>query len=308
MKMPRHFGEAHKALAEKIYRWTSASNQVSTAIPGLSLRKYEETTEPASYMHEPSICMVAQGAKRVILGEEVYGYDAYHFLITSIDLPVIAQVTEASRETPYLGLMLQLDLKIIAQLIVDSNLPGQNFRKARRGIAVSEVSLPLLYAFQRLLDLLDEPENIPILSPLAQKEIFFRLLISDQGPRLCQIAAAGSHSQQIAKAIAWLKGNYAGSLRVDELAAYSGMSTSNFHHHFRALTAMSPLQFQKWLRLHEARQLMFTERLDAATAAFQVGYESPSQFNREYSRLFGAPPLRDIKNLRQATRNDMTVN
>lgn len=210
---------------------------------------------------------------------------------------------EASTEQPFLGLMLKLDLKEISQLIVDSNLPLQNIGKAGRGIAVSAVSLPLLNALQRLLDLLDEPESIPILSPLVQREIFFRLLLSEQAPRLRQIAAAGSHSQQIARAIDWLKSNFTSSLRVDELASYSGMSTSTFHHHFRAMTAMSPLQFQKWLRLHEARQLMFTEHLDAATAAFQVGYESPSQFNREYSRLFGVPPLRDIKNLRQVTTN-----
>lgn len=301
-------GEAHLVLAKSIAHWTAQSHRLATEVPGLFLAKYEELTEPTSYMHEPSICMVAQGAKRVILGEETFVYDAYHFLITSIDLPVIAQVIEASVEQPFLGLMLKLDLKEISQLIVDSDLPLQNMRKAGRGIAVSAVSLPLLNAFQRLLDLLDEPENIPILSPLVQREIFFRLLLSEQGPRLRQIAAAGSHSQQIARAIDWLKSNYTSSLRVDELASYSGMSTSTFHHHFRAMTAMSPLQFQKWLRLHEARQLMYTEHLDAATAAFQVGYESPSQFNREYSRLFGAPPLRDIKNMRQVTNTEGMAN
>jgi len=307
MQTTESLGEAHTTLAKKIARWTAESDQVTTAIPGLFLRRYEELTEPTSYMHEPSICLVAQGAKRVILGEETYVYDAYNFLISSIDLPVIAQVIEASREKPYLGLMLKLDLKEVAQLIVDSTLPMRNLRKARRAIAVSEISLPLLNAFLRLLDLLDEPENIPILAPLAQREIFFRLLLSDQGPRLCQIAASGSHSQQIARAIDWLKNNFTATIRIDELAAQSGMSTSTFHHHFRALTAMSPLQFQKSLRLHEARQLMFTEHLDASTAAFQVGYESPSQFNREYSRLFGVPPLRDIKKLRQVTRGERLV-
>jgi len=301
-------GEAHLALAKSINRWTSKSHRLETEVPGLLLTQYQGLTEPTSYMHQPSICMVAQGAKRVILGEETFVYDAYHFLISSIDLPVIAQVIEASKEKPYLGLMLKLDLKEISQLIVDSNLPLQNTRKAGRGIAVSEISLPLLNAFQRLLYLLDEPENIPILSPLVQREIFFRLLHSEQGPRLRQIAAAGSHSQQIARAINWLKSNFTSLLRVDELASYSGMSTSTFHHHFRAMTAMSPLQFQKWLRLHEARQLMLTERVDAATAAFQVGYESPSQFNREYSRLFGVPPLRDIRNLRQVSTTEGMVN
>lgn len=308
MQMNKEFSEAHKTLTENVLRWTSKADQLTTSVPGLSLRRYEGLTEPTSYMHEPSICMAVQGAKRVILGEEIYVYDAYHYLITSVDLPVLAQVTEATKEKPYLGLMLKLDLKEISQLAVDGSFAMQNLRKARRGIAVSEVSLPLVNAFQRLLDLLDEPENIPILAPLAQREIFFRLLLSEQGPRLCQIAAAGSHSQQIARAIEWLKNNYTTLLRVDELAAYSGMSTSTFHHHFRAMTAMSPLQFQKWLRLHEARQLMFMGHVDASTAAFQVGYESPSQFNREYSRLFGAPPLRDIKSLRQTTTIEATAN
>ncbi|MFP5212602.1 MAG: AraC family transcriptional regulator N-terminal domain-containing protein, partial [Acidobacteriota bacterium] len=206
---------------------------------------------------------------------------------------------EASSEKPYLGLTLELDQRAIAQLMVDSSQPLPRKPPTGRAMAVSEVPLPLLNAFQRLIDLLDEPEDIPILAPLVQREIFYRLLMGDQGPRLRQITTAGSHSHQIARAIDWLQENFNQPLRVDDLAAYSGMSTSNFHHHFRSLTAMSPLQFQKRLRLNEARQLMLTKRLDAATASFQVGYESPSQFSREYSRLFGAPPSRDIKNLQQ---------
>jgi AraC-like DNA-binding protein len=287
-------------LVERIARWTEMADTPDAAIPALSLRRYEAPTEPTTYMHEPSICLAAQGAKRVLLGEEVYAYDAHHFLITSVDLPVVAQVLEASREKPYLGLMLKLDPRAITQLMVDSSLPSPRARQASRGMAVSEVSLPLLNAFHRLIDLLDAPEDIPILAPLIQREILYRLLTGDQGPRLRQIGAAASQSHQVARAIDWLKGNFARPLRVDELAADARMSTSTFHHHFRALTAMSPLQFQKWLRLHEARRLMLIERRDAATTAFQVGYESPSQFSREYSRLFGKPPLRDIMDLRQA--------
>ena len=293
------FGNVHFALAKKIARWTKDSNKIITAIPALSFSRYEGTTEPTSYLHGPSICLVAQGAKRVILGEDVYVYDAYHFLITSVDLPVIVQVIEASREKPYLGLMLKIDLKEVAQLMVDSNLPLRNAKKTQRGMAVSKVSLPLLNTFQRLIDLLDEPESIPILAPLVHREIMYRLLISEQGPRLRQIATAGSHNQQIARAIGWLKEHFAQSFRIEDLSSQVGMGISTFHHHFRALTAMSPLQFQKWLRLHDARQLMLTQRMDAADAAFEVGYESPSQFNREYNRLFGKPPLRDIKKLRQ---------
>jgi AraC-like DNA-binding protein len=292
---------AYASPAESIARWTGKDNRLTTAIPSLTFHRWETPTEPTSYMLEPSICLIAQGAKRVMLGEDVYVYDANHFLITSVGLPVVAQVIEASVEKPYLGLTLELDQRTIAQLMVDGNLPLPRTRRASRGMAVGKVSAPLFSAFQRLIDLLDEPEDIPILAPLVQREIFYRLLVGDQGPLLRQITMAGSHSHRVARAIDWLKGNFDQPLRVDDLAARTGMSTSSFHHHFRSLTAMSPLQFQKRLRLNEARQLMLTDHLDAATAAFQVGYESPSQFSREYSRLFGAPPLRDITNLRQIT-------
>jgi transcriptional regulator GlxA family with amidase domain len=194
---------------------------------------------------------------------------------------------------------LKLDLREISQLMVDSHLPPPRAQQSSRGMATGKVTLPLITAFQRLLALLAEPKDIPILAPLIQREISYRLLVGDQGARLRQIASAGSQSRQIARAIDWLKGNFTMPLRIDDLATQVNMSTSTFHHHFRALTAMSPLQYQKWLRLNEARRLMLTERLDATNAAFQVGYESPSQFSREYSRLFGAPPLRDIASLRQ---------
>jgi hypothetical protein len=191
----------------------------SSLIPALSLSRWEAPTEPTSYMHETSICLAAQGTKRVLLGEEVYVYDAHHFLVTSVDLPVVAQVIDASREKPYLGLKLKLDQRAIAQLMVDSSLPLPRAQEAIRGMAVSEVSLPLLNAFQRLIDLLDEPEDIPILAPLIQREILCRLLVGDQGPRLRQIGAAGSQSHEIARAIDWLKGNFTRPLRIDALAA-----------------------------------------------------------------------------------------
>ncbi|GLI35623.1 AraC family transcriptional regulator [Desulforhabdus amnigena] len=292
---------AQAELAGSIARWIGENNQLTTAILSLTLCRWETTTEPTSYMHPPSICLIAQGSKRVMLGEDAYLYDANHFLITSVDLPVVAQIIEASREKPYLGLTLELDQRTIAQLLVDSRQPLPRKPETGRAMAVSEVPLPLLNAFQRLIDLLDAPEDIPILVPLVLREIFYRLLVGEQGARLRQITTVGSHSHQIARAIDWLKDNFNQPLRVDDLAAYSGMSTSSFYHHFRSLTAMSPLQFQKRLRLNEARRLMLTKRLDAATASFQVGYESPSQFSREYHHLFGAPPLRDIKNLHQVS-------
>jgi len=250
-------------------------------------------------MYEPSICLIAQGAKRVLLGDDTYVYDVHHFLITAVDLPTVVQVIKASREKPCLSLLLKLDQREISQLMVDSNLPPPRAQESSRGMAIGEVTLPLLTAFQRLIDLLAEPKDIPILAPIIQREIFYRLLVGDQGARLRQMASAGSHSHQIAQAIDWLKSHYTLPLRIDDLAARVYMSTSAFHHHFRRLTAMSPLQFQKWLRLNEARRLMLTEHLNATTAAFQVGYESPSQFNREYRRFFDEPPLRDITYLRQ---------
>ena len=237
----------------------------------------------------------------MLLGEDTYVYDAHHYLITSVHLPTVVHIIEASPERPFLGLRLKLDLREMSQLMVDSNLPQPRAQQSGRGMATGEVTLPLLTAFQRLIDLFDEQQDIAILAPIIQREIIYRLLVGDQGERLRQIASAGSQSHQIARAIDWLKGNFSQPLRIDDLAAQVRMSISTFHHHFRSMTALSPLQFQKQLRLREARRLMLAEHLDAATAAFQVGYESPSQFSREYNRLFGAPPLRDITTLRQVS-------
>lgn len=286
-------------LKKSIARWTEQGELHTTAVPGLSLFRREEPTEPISGMYEPSVCLVAQGAKRVLLGDDTYVYDPYHYLITSVHLPTVVQIIEASREKPYLGLRMKLDLREISQLMVDSHLPPPRTQQSSRGMATGEVTAPLLTAFGRLIDLLAEQQDIPILSPIIQREIIYRLLVGDQGTRLRQIASAGSQGNQIARVIDWLKDNFTEPMRIEDLAKQVNMSTSTFHHHFRSLTAMSPLQFQKLLRLNEARRLMLIEPLDATTAAFQVGYESASQFSREYSRLFGAPPLRDIATLRR---------
>ncbi len=294
---------AREALAKSIARWTAEGDQLVTAVPGLSLYRRDAPTEPISYMYEPSICLVAQEVKRVLLGDDTYVMDGHHFLISAVDLPTVVQVIKASREKPYLGLILRLDQREISQLMADGHLPPPRAQESSRGMAIGEVTLPLLTAFQRLIDLLDEPTDIPILAPIIQREISYRLLVGDQGARLRQIATARSPSHQIAQAIEWLKSHYTLSLRIDDLAARVHMSTSAFHHHFRRLTAMSPLQYQKWLRLNEARRLMLTEHFNAATAAFQVGYESPSQFSREYRRFFDEPPFRDVKSLRQTANS-----
>ncbi|HCH4653876.1 TPA: AraC family transcriptional regulator N-terminal domain-containing protein [Vibrio parahaemolyticus] len=290
---------ATQKLAKLIDRWTGNANQYDTPISGLRFSRWTTPTPPTSYTHNPSICLIAQGRKRVLLGEESFIYDANHFLISSVDLPIIANIIEASEEQPYLGLIMELDLTEISQLIVDSELAFTQTKEAQKGIAVGELSESLLDAFVRLAELLDEGQNIKILAPIIKREIFYRLLMSEQGTRLHQIVTAGSHSHQIAKAIDWLKNNFVKPLSVGDLASYTGMSKSSFYTHFRSMTSMTPLQFQKKLRLSEARRLMLTENLDAMAATFKVGYESPSQFSREYSRLFGAPPSKDIKSLRE---------
>ncbi|WP_274003264.1 AraC family transcriptional regulator [Vibrio parahaemolyticus] len=290
---------ATQKLAKLIDRWTGNANQYDTPISGLRFSRWTTPTPPTSYTHDPSICLIAQGRKRVLLGEESFIYDANHFLISSVDLPIIANIIEASEEQPYLGLIMELDLTEISQLIVDSELAFTQSKEAQKGIAVGELSESLLDAFVRLAELLDEGQNIKILAPIIKREIFYRLLMSEQGTRLHQIVTAGSHSHQIAKAIDWLKNNFVKPLSVGDLASFTGMSKSSFYTHFRSMTSMTPLQFQKKLRLSEARRLMLTENLDAMAATFKVGYESPSQFSREYSRLFGAPPSKDIKSLRE---------
>ncbi|WP_440872157.1 AraC family transcriptional regulator N-terminal domain-containing protein [Vibrio diabolicus] len=291
---------AIEKLAKHIEKWANGANQYDTEIPGLRFSRWATPTPPTSYTHNPSICLIAQGRKRVLLGEDSFVYDANHFLISSVDLPIIANIIEASEDKPYLGVIMELDLTEISQLIVDSELTFNQSKEAQKGIAVGELSEPLLDAFLRLIELLDEGQSIKILAPIIKREIFYRLLITEQGARLNQIVTAGSHSHQIAKAIDWLKNNFVKPLSVSELAAYSGMSKSAFYTHFRSMTSMTPLQFQKKLRLSEARRLMLIENLDAMATTFKVGYESPSQFSREYSRLFGAPPSKDIKSLRES--------
>ncbi len=298
--------DARSSLLENIARWTSNCDELKTPVPGLFFFRYNSPTEPRFGMYEPSICLVAQGAKKVHLENETFIYDANNYLLASVHLPTTYQVISASKEEPFLGLVLKFDMKELSQLMIDSNLPSPGTMQIERGIATSEVTLPLLSPFERLVSLLDEPESIPILAPMLHREILFRLLTGEQGVRLRKLASAGSRSHQVARAIDWLKGNFSQQLRVEDLAEMANMSSSSFHSHFRSMTSLSPLQYQKHLRLQEARRLMLAEQLDATSAAFKVGYESSSQFSREYSRLFGAPPLRDISQLRQEA--DMAIN
>lgn len=233
------------------------------------------------------------------IGGEAYGYDPSRFLVTSLDLPANSEVTEASESRPCLGLAFQLDQRVLAELIAQGCLPPCRERASGTGVGIGTVTDAMLAPFCRLVALLDEPEAIPVIAPMIQREIHYRLLMSDQAARLRQVASVDSHGHRIGKAIDWLKMNLASPLRVDDLASRVQMSAPSFHQHFRQLTGMSPLQYQKWLRLSEAKRLMLNEHRDVSTAAFEVGYESPSQFSREYSRMFGTTPKRDITAIRE---------
>ncbi|WP_114417188.1 AraC family transcriptional regulator [Marinospirillum perlucidum] len=291
--------KASAELAQQIDRHTQGVHLQPTAVEGLNLHRWEQPTEPTSYMLAPSICLIGQGRKQLVVGEDTFVYDSNHFLITSIDLPVVSRILEASSEAPYLGLTMEINLRELSSLVLENPISDRDRSEDSLGVAVSRVEEPLFDAFERLLRLLDTPEDIKTLAPLIQREIIYRLLKGEQGGRLRQIVASGRNSYRVVRTLEWLKEHYNESIKVDEMASRAGLSVSAFHHHFRAMTAMTPLQYQKRIRLSEARRLMMTEHLDASRAAFQVGYESPSQFSREYSRMFGAPPMQDIRKLIQ---------
>ena len=279
----------------------SAENQ-ATDIPGLTLhRRTGRTTTPSSVTYQPSVAVVAQGRKRVDLGRTTFIYDASRFLLTSVDLPVVSQVIQASEEAPYLCLMLKLEMPVVRELLGREEIQVAEAPPDSPGMATGETTVEFLSACCRLVDLLHTPRDIPFLGGLIQREIIYRILQSAEGARLRAIATLGEQSHRTAKAIAWIGANYAKPLRVEDLAEIAGMGVSTLHHHFRMLTAMSPLQYQKQLRLQAARGRMLMDGLDAASAAFEVGYESASQFNREYSRFFGQPPMRDVRTLRSPT-------
>lgn len=289
-----------RELAAIIERHTGTDGLHRTAIDSLQFFRGSQPSAPVCAVVRSTLALIAQGAKRVVLADETYEYDQTRYLITSVDLPAVAQVTRASPEAPYLCFVLDLDPRQVGDLMSRMALPRPRAMAVDRGMAVAALSTALLDPVLRLARLLDAPADIPILAPLIEREILYRLLVGDQGMRLRSIALTDSQSHQIARAIDWLKKNFAAPLRIEELAHAVNMSTSSLHHNFKALTAMSPLQYQKHLRLQEARRLMLVEMHDAASAGHRVGYESPSQFSREYARLYGAPPLRDIAQLRQS--------
>jgi AraC-like DNA-binding protein len=282
-------------LARKIAAHIQVEGKIPTAAPGLSLYRKCSPTQCTSAAYEPELIVFVQGEKHINFGGTTYICNSSTFLLTSIDLPVISSVVRASEEEPILAMMLKLEMPAVRKILSLEEFHAPQTVSGARGMAVGTSSLELLSVCSRLLDLLDTPQDIAFLSELIQREVIYRLLRGPQGENLRAIATLGEQSNRTAKAVAWLRENFASPLRVEELASVAQMGVSTLHHHFRSLTAMSPLQYQKQLRLHTARVRMITDGLDAASAAFEVGYESPSQFSREYSRFFGQPPMRDIK-------------
>ena len=287
-------------MAALIGRHTAGDGCHPTALGSLALNRGSAPTEPAAVVCEPSLCLIAQGSKEVILGDEVYVYDPAHFLLVAVGLPIFGRVTQASPGEPYLSLRLGLDMRQVGEFLMDADLPALAQAPPARGLTVSVTDPPLLDAVTRLVALLDRPQDIPIMAPLIHREITYRLLVGEQGPRLRQMAVEGGQAQRIAQAIEWLRRRFDQPFQIEEVARAAHMSPSALHHHFKQVTAMRPVQYRKQLRLQAARRLMFGEGLDAASAGYRVGYESPSQFSREYRRLFGRPPRLDLVALRAA--------
>ena len=285
-------------LAQVIGRIAQTDGDHITAIPALTLHRRKARTEPLHCIYGLGLGVVAQGSKQVTLGEEVVEYGPGKSMLTTIDLPVVAHVTQASRREPFLGLMLTMDIRSIIQIASEMELPKPEKGRICQPITIEKLDTTLVETLIRLVKLLDEPALVPRLAPLIQQEIIIRLLTGPHNAQLRHLVATGSPSHQIARSVAWLKQNFTHPLRMEDLASNAYMSPSTFRQHFRAITGMSPLQYQKQLRLQQARQLMLNQNFDAARAGALVGYESASQFNREYSRLFGAPPQRDIKRMR----------
>jgi AraC-like DNA-binding protein len=285
-------------IARLIEKHSGADGIFATDIPRLNLIRSSEPTVPTHVLYEPAICIVVQGRKQTILGDDVYIYDATQYLTVSVDLPVLGHVVEASKEKPYLCLRLDLDPALISAIMLETPQENLANQLPQRAMSLNPMSEELLDNALRLLRLLEEPKHIAVLAPLVEREFLYRLLTGEQSGRLRQIALSESRAQQVNKAIGLIKRNFRKTLRIEQVASEANMSPSSFHQHFKAVTSMSPLQYQKQLRLQEARRLILSQSLDAATAGHAVGYDSPSQFSREYARLFGQPPLRDIARLK----------
>lgn len=285
-------------LREKLSRLMPRPGKFTCAVLGLAYARREEVNKSENCFNRPVVAVVVQGFKRSVMGGEEYRYGEGHCLVAGVDMPSSSQIIGASPEEPFLAISLDLDRSLIARLAAEVPAPPGSGAGSGKALSIVEVDPDVLDAFLRLVEMLDRPEQIPALAPLVVREIHTRLLLGPQGGYLRQITTHGTQSNQISRAITWLKDNYREPLQVDRLAQQVNMATSTFHRHFKEVTTLSPLQFHKRLRLYEAQRLMLAENANATSAGMAVGYESTTQFNREYKRLFGEPPRRDMSRLR----------
>lgn len=305
-----------EALRTEANRWELADRIGSVVLEdgavepmeGMFLYRSSVPTELVHGVAVPALCVIAQGSKQILVGEECFRYDPAHYLLNTVELPVVGQVIEASGERPYLSLRLNLDPVLVGAVIVEVGQQTQRKTTDIRAINVSVLDAGLLDATVRLLRLIENPAEARVLAPMIQREIIFRLLMGEQGSRLRHLVAMGGSADRIARAVERIRTDFDQPLSIDSLARELGMSTSSLHHQFKAVTAMTPLQFQKQLRLQAARRLMLGEDLDAASAGYRVGYEDAAHFNREYKRLFGMPPMRDVARLREVVRTSLDLN
>ena len=294
MSEPIHLPGLNDSLKERLLKWLPEQSRLETPISGLALTRHDENTSAIKCFYTPMIALVVQGFKRSMIGDHEANYGELHCVTVGIDMPGVFHITDASPQAPFLSLSVKLDRRIITQLITEAPSIVTVQEGEVTPIVVDEVGKDLLQAFSRLVELLDTPSRIPVLAPMILREIHYYLLCGSQGKCLRLFNTNGTQANQIAQAISWLRENYTSPLRMEELARYANMAPSTFNRHFKEVTSLSPLQFQKRLRLYEAERLMLLEGKDAGTAALLVGYESGSQFNREYKRQFGAPPRKDV--------------
>lgn len=286
--------DSYQRLCNLIDKYCDPERAVRTAIEPVWMYRATGPSLKVPTIYKPCLCLIISGAKEVTLGQEVYRYEPGQLLAASVDLPLVGHVTNASTDAPYRSLSLDLDAKILSELVTNMDLNIGLEGDSTRGLFVEQTTQSLVDAVLRVVDLLEHPDEIPVMLPLLMREVHYRLLRTGQGVFIARLAMGGSNMQRISSVLRLMKDNFDKPLRVDELAEHANMSPSSFHHHFKQVTAMSPLQYQKRLRLTTARQIMLAEMKDAASAAYAVGYESTSQFSREYARMFGAPPMRDV--------------
>lgn len=287
------------ALVDIIDRHTLEDGTYPCALPGVTLIRVSSPTMPMPVIYTPTLCLVAQGTKEARLGETSYRYDAANYLIASVELPVMGSVVEATAERPYLCLQLDFNMTELSELVIRYPASRGDPQASQPGIMLNKTSPELLDAAIRLASLLDTPQDIDALAPLTLREILYRLLTGPQGDIIRHMAQAESRLNQISRAIVWIRTNFREACRIEQAASIAGMSRSAFHHHFKVVTTMSPIEFRTHLRMQEARRLMVSDAIDAASAGFHVGYESPSQFSRDYVRIFGISPARHASQLRK---------